>query len=220
MERAITGMLLAMGVCGSIGACAGYIPSAPGPIQTASVVDVHPDRPRYRHRPLTPGLRLHARAIELRLLDRRALVERKDSPSEPVLLEVTGEEPIEVSAHRDFDGKLREALASYVDEDPKGPLVTLFVQVERVAAWNQDQQREVGCRLSLALESEGGVRLSGASGSAVRDMSGAPYDIAELDEMHLGTCLEAFQQALSDRSIERVNEALEKSAVAPTSEQT
>ena len=64
-------------------------------------------------------------------------------------------------------------------------------------------------------ECERGQLWSGGHGSANHTLSGAPYDAAELDALHLGTCVEALDAALFPQALEEIQRELQQQHTVP-----
>ena len=210
MQRGLRGTIIVTSMASAVCACGPtYRPGPAGSVKTAAIVDVQPARERYQYRAPALAGSLHARRVELRLHDPRAPI-RRDTASDPVLRDATGDIAIEVSLHRDFQAQLEPRLAALADGDPGAPAISVQVQVEHVLAFRRDNQRSIVANLRVSVASEQGQLWSGGHGSANHTLSGAPYDAAELDALHLGTCLEALDAALFPQALEQIQRELQQ----------
>lgn len=209
--RAIGTACVGLFVVATMGCAPVYRPGPVGPIASPTIGPWHPDRARFQL-PTPPAFmqRLHAQHITLKLVDGRA-VARSDAEGAPVLGQRTGEERLQVSLHRAFAPRAQARLDALVDGDPSAPSLTMLVKVNELLAWyGGDETREISVALEMILTTADGHEVMQGPVKAWRELRGAPYDRRELDELHLGVCLAAFDSAFSEHNLSESNKTLQQ----------
>ncbi len=193
-------------------ACACTSTQAPqrGAIQKAQILPLAPERPRCRYEPPSaplPALRAHTLLLEIR--DGRMPV-RSDLDEVPVLVQSTGSRALEVTLHRDVKSEIQARISKLAQGD--GPDLTVVLDVQSMNAWSSTSKGELHAVFEVSLALPDGSTLARGRGRASRQIEGPPYDAQELDDLHRGVGLEAFDAAFNSALLGAADQALQGQA--------